>query len=173
MTNELKAYCKEHGYDNPKFWPASCTKEYAVSIRMRDNDRWEEYRADVVFLYGEHEKNEAKLLEQIIKDLQEPIVLTVPLAESAKHQKLYKNLGITLMPGRWTDENEREYEVFVKGSMKMGGFVNLMERLENISGHVVAIRRPFPVIFLSFLAFKLSLILHKQPYEHIALASFK
>lgn len=169
----LKLYCKKHGYDNPRFWPASYTKDYAVSFHMRGNKRWEEFDTNVVFIMGENRNNEAKLLGHILEELQEPVVLTVTLTMSANKQSLYSSLGFSLMPTKWTDENEREFEVFVKGSMKMGGFVNLMERVENISGHVVAIRRPFSVIFLSFLAFKLSLILHKQPYEHIALASFK
>ena len=155
MANELKDYCKEHGYDNPKFWPASCTKDYAVSIRMRDNDRWEEYRADVVFLYEEHEKNEAQLLEQIIKDLQEPIVLIVPLAESASQQNLYKRLGLVLIPARWTN-NLEEFEIYIKGQMSMGGFVNLMEQVERIGSKIVTIKRPLKQVFLSFLYFKVS-----------------
>ena len=155
MANELKVYCKEHGYDNPKFWPASCTKDYAVSIRMRDNDRWEEYRTDVVFLYGEHEKNEAQLLEQIIKDLQEPIVLIVPLAESASQQNLYKRLGLVLIPARWTN-NLEEFEIYIKGQMNMGGFVNLMEQVERIGSKIVTIKRPLKQVFLSFLYFKVS-----------------
>ena len=155
MANELKVYCKEHGYDNPKFWPASCTKDYAVSIRMRDNDRWEKYRADVVFLYGEHEKNEAQLLEQIIKDLQEPIVLIVPLAESASQQNLYKRLGLVLIPARWTN-NLEEFEIYIKGQMSMGGFVNLMEQVERIGSKIVTIKRPLKQVFLSFLYFKVS-----------------
>jgi hypothetical protein len=159
MANELKDYCKEHGYDNPKFWPASCTKDYAVSICVRSNDLWEEFEASVVCIIGEYRNNEAKYLGQILKELQEPIVLTVPIAVSANKQTLYRSHGFSLMPTKWTDENEREFEVLVKGSMKMGGFVNLMERVESISGHVVAIRRPLPDIFLSFLTFKLSKVL--------------
>ena len=92
MANELKDYCKEHGYDNPKFWPASCTKDYAVSIRMRDNDRW-----------------------------------------------------------GW-----EEFEIYIKGQMNMGGFVNLMEQAERIGSEIVTIKRPLKQVFLSFLYFKLS-----------------
>jgi hypothetical protein len=108
---------------------------------------------------GENRNNEAKLLGHILEELQEPVVLTVTLTMSANKQSLYSSLGFSLMPTKWTDENEREFEGLVKGSMKMGGFVNLMERVESISGHVVAIRRPLPDIFLSFLTFKLSKVL--------------
>jgi hypothetical protein len=162
MANELKAYCKEHGYDNPKFWPASCTKDYAVSIRMRDNDRWEEYRADVVFLSGEHCNNEAILLGQILEKLQDPVILIVPLALSVNPQSLYKSLGFLLVPARWTNnQNQEEHEVYIKGQMSMGGFVNLMERgVESIANNLLTIRRPIPIIFFSFISFKLSQVLH-------------
>jgi hypothetical protein len=128
---------------------------------MRDNDRWEEYRADVVFLSGEHCNNEAILLGQILKKLQDPVILIVPLALSVNSQSLYKSLGFLLVPARWTNnKNLEEHEVYIKGQMGMGGFVNLMEHVENIGGHVVAIRRPLPAIFLSFLTFKLSKVLY-------------
>jgi hypothetical protein len=117
---------------------------------------WEKFEADVLFIIGEHRNNEAKLLGKILEELQEPVVLTVPLADSTNLQRLYKSLGFTLIPGRWTDQNEREYEVYVKGQMNMGGYVNLMERVENIGSCVVAVRRPVPVVFFSFFAFLLS-----------------
>ena len=161
VANELKMYCSEHGYESPRFWPANFTKEYAVSLLMVGNDRLEEFDANVVFLLGEHGKNEAKLLGQILDELKEPVVLTIPLALSANQQKLYKSLGFTLMPVRLTDTNEREHEVYIKGSMKMGGFANLMERVENIGSYVVTIRRPFPIVFVSFISFKLSQVLSK------------
>lgn len=157
MANELKAYCKEQGYDKPKFWPASCTKDYAVSIRMRGNDLWEEFEANVVFIIGEHRNNEAKILGQILNELQEPVVLTVPLAISANKQALYRSLGFLLVPARWTNnKNLEEHEVYIKGQMGMGGFVNLME---HIGSEIVTTKRPFHFIFLSFLSFKLSQIL--------------
>ena len=57
--------------------------------------------------------------------------------------------------------NQEEQAVYIKGSMKMGGFANLMERVASFGGIIVTIRRPLTTIFLSFLAFKLSLILRK------------
>ena len=161
MTNELKAYCKEHDYGIPKYWPANYTNDYAVSLLMVGNDQLEEFDANIVFLLGEHGKNEAKLLDQILDELKEPVVLTIPLAVSAYQQKLYKSFGLVLVPVRWTCKNQEEYEVYIKGQMNMGGFANLMDNVENIGGHVVGIRRPLPAIFLSFLAFKLSSTLRK------------
>ena len=160
MTNELKMYCSEHGYESPRFWPASYTKDFAVSLHMMGSDRWEEFDANVVFILGENGKNNAKLLDHILEELQEPVVLTVPLAVPANQQNFFKRLGLVLVPARWTNKNQEEYNVYVKGQMGMGGFVNLMEHVENIGGHVVAIRRPLPAIFLSFLTFKLSKVLY-------------
>jgi len=160
MANELKDYCKEHGYDNPKFWPASCTKDFALLLHMMGNDRWEEFDANVIFILSEQSKNEAKLIGLILEKLEEPIVLNVPLADSTNLQNLYKRLGLVLVPTRWTKKQE-EQEVYIKGSMKMGGFANLMERVENIGSYVVTIRRPFPIVFVSFISFKLSQVLSK------------
>ena len=106
MTKELKKYCREQGYGIPKFWPASYTKDYAVSLHMTGDDQWEEFDANVVFLLGEHGKNETQLLRHLLEKLQEPVALIV-LAESVNNQNIYKSLGFTLMPARWTDTNER------------------------------------------------------------------
>ena len=148
---DLKMYCKEHGYDNLKFWPANYTKDYAVSLHMTGDDQWEEFEANVVFSLGKHSKNEAKLIEQIIEELQEPIVLNVPLAESSGKRNLLKILGFNLMPARWTDKKGREYEVFIKGSMKMGGWANMMTRVEDIGSDIVTTKRPTLIIFFSFI----------------------
>ena len=161
MTNKLKTICKEHGCDNPRFWPASYTKDYAVSLHMTGADQWEEFDANVVFLLGEQSKNEAKLLGHILEELQEPIVLNVPLAESLGKQNLFKNLGVNLMPARWTDKKEREYEVYLKGSMKMGGWANMMTRVEGINCDLISIKRPVPVILFSFITYKLSQVFTK------------
>ena len=159
MRRELAKRGWGHVYENPKFWPASYTKDFAVSLHMMGSDRWEEFDANVVFILGENGKNNAKLLDHILEELQEPVVLTVPLAVPTSQQILFKSLGLVLVPARLTNKNQEEYNVYVKGQMGMGGFVNLMEYVENIGGHVVAIKRPLPAIFLSFLTFKLSTML--------------
>ena len=160
MTKELKMYCREQGYGIPKFWPASYTKDYAVSLHMTGDDQWEEFDANVVFLLGEHGKNETQLLRHLLEKLQEPVALIV-LTESVNNQNIYKSLGFTLMPARWTDTNEREYEVYIKGSMKMGGWANMMTRIEGTESDIISIKRPALIIFFSFLSFKLSQVLRK------------
>jgi hypothetical protein len=158
---ELAKHGWGHVYENPKFWPASCTKDFAVSLHMMGNDRWEEFDANVVFVLGEYGKKQTKLLGKILDELKEPVVLTIPLAVPANQQKLYKSLGFTLMPVRLTDTNEREHEVYIKGSMKMGGWANMMTRVEGIDSDIISIKRPASIIFFSFLSFKLSQVLRK------------
>ena len=41
------------------------------------------------------------------------------------------------MPVTWSDDRHNEYEVYTKGHFEMGGFVNLMERIEYIGKEIV------------------------------------
>jgi hypothetical protein len=41
------------------------------------------------------------------------------------------------MPVTWADYQQNEYEVYTKGHLEMGGFVNLMERIEYIGKEIV------------------------------------
>jgi len=160
MTKELKMYCREQGYGIPKFWPASYTKDYAVSLHMTGDDQWEEFDANVVFLLGEHGKNETQLLRHLLEKLQEPVALIV-LAESVNNQNIYKSLGFTLIPARLTNKNQEEYEVYAKGLIKMGGFVNLLEKVESIGSYDVTIKRSPFVITFSFISFIILNLLRK------------
>ena len=56
MRRELAKRGWGHVYENPKFWPASYTKDFAVSLHMMGSDRWEEFDANVVFVLGEYGK---------------------------------------------------------------------------------------------------------------------
>ena len=65
-------------------------------------------------------------------------VLTSKVAESPSDQKFfYNSIGLIKMPVSWSDENQNVYEVYAKGHLEMGGFVNLMERLEYIGKEIV------------------------------------
>ena len=156
MRRELAKRGWGHVYENPKFWPASYTKDFAVSLHMMGSDRWEEFDANVVFVLGEYGKKQTKLLGKILDELKEPVVLTIPLAVPANQQNFFKRLGLVLVPARWTNKNQEEYNVYVKGQMGMGGFVNLMEQVERIGSEIVTIKRPLKQVFLSFLYFKWS-----------------
>lgn len=41
------------------------------------------------------------------------------------------------MPVTWSDNKQQDYLVYLKGHLEMGGFVNLMERIEYIGKKVI------------------------------------
>ena len=132
LQNWLKAFCKEHGV-------YMC---YAVSLRLTGKERWEVFDANVVYLLkdlNEIGNNEAlaNRLRCMFEDLGEPVVLTVRADESNGQLRFFKSLGMIKMPVTWSDENQRDYEVYTKGDIEMGGFVNLMERVEFIGKEIV------------------------------------
>ena len=46
-------------------------------------------------------------------------------------------LFLTKMLVTWSDKKQNEYEVYAKGRLEMGGFVNLMERVEYIGKEII------------------------------------
>ena len=73
----------------------------------------------------------------MFEEMGEPIVLTVKELESPNQQRFFKELGMIKMPITWSDTNQNVYDVYVKGNLEMGGFVNLMERVEYIGSEIV------------------------------------
>ena len=145
LHNRLKAFCKEHGIDKPKSWRYGFCfwRRYAVSLHLVKHDRWDDFDANVVFLVNRRHKKykkrrETKLIGRIVDDLQEPFVLTLPTDMSTERRNMLKGFGLSLMPVRWTafDDNEDEYEVFMKGQMEMGPFANMMEKVKE-TGKIV------------------------------------
>ena len=67
----------------------------------------------------------------------EQVVLTVKADESNSQQRFFKGLGMMRMPVTWSDVHQHDYEVYTKGVIEMGGFVNLMERVEFIGKEIV------------------------------------
>ena len=115
---------------------------YVVSLHLTGKDRWEEFDASVVYLLkdlNEIGNNEAlgNRLRCMFEDLGEPVVLTVRADESNSQQRFFKGLGMMRMPVTWSDENQRDYEAYTKGHIEMGGFVNLMERVEFIGNEII------------------------------------
>lgn len=49
----------------------------------------------------------------------------------------YKNLGFMKMPVTWSDEAQRDYEVYVKGDMMMDTFAYAMEQMKYIGREIV------------------------------------
>ena len=146
LQDRLKAFCKEQGLEAPCFWIFPPDRYYichAVSLHLKGKDRWEEFDATVIFILKdfsirENREMEANRLLCMFEDFGEPIVMTSRIAESPyNQQQFYKSIGLTKMPVTWSDHHQNEYEVYVKGELEMGGFVNLMERIEYIGKEYV------------------------------------
>ena len=145
LQDRLKAFSREQGLEMPRFWifpPKGVYINYAVSLHMKGKDRWEEFDANVVYLLkdlNEIGNNDAlaNRLRCMFEDLGEPVVLTVKADESSNQLYFFKGLSMTRMPVTWSDEHLQDYEVYTLGEIDMGGFVNLMERVEYIGREIV------------------------------------
>lgn len=145
LQDRLKAFCREQGMEAPQFWivkPDGYYMSYAVSIHLSGKDNWEEFDIRIIFLlrdFSERENREAeeRLLLHMLEELGEPIILTSKVAELPNNQqRFFKGIGLTEMPVTWSDGNQNEYKVYVKGQLEMDGFVNLMERVEYIGKEI-------------------------------------
>ena len=146
LQDRLKTFCREQGLEAPSFWifpPDGYYICHAVSLHLNGKDRWEEFDTNVIFVLKdfsmrENREMEASRLRCIFEDFGEPIVLTSKMAESPNsQQRFYKSIGLTRMPVTWSDHHQNEYEVYAKDHLEMGGFVNLMERVEYIGKEIV------------------------------------
>ena len=138
LQDRLKMFCKGQGLDVPQFWiiqPDGYYMSYAVSLHLSGKDRWKEFDAKVVFLlkdFSDRENREAeeRLLNHMFEELGDPVVLTVKAVASPHQQLFFKHVGMMKMPVTWGDDCQDVYEVYTKGHLETGGFVNLMERIE-------------------------------------------
>ena len=146
LQDRLKAFCKEQGWEAPRFWifpPDGYYICHAVSLHLKGKDREEVFDATVLFVLKdfstrENREMEANRLRCMFEDLGEPIVMTSKIAESpSNQQRFYKSIGLIKMPVTWSDQHQNEYEVYAKGHLEMGSFVNLMERVEYIGKEFV------------------------------------
>ena len=147
LQDRLKVFCKEQGLDIPQFWvikPDDYYMGYAVSLHLNGKDRWEEFDAKVVYVlrdFSDRENREAeeRLLKHMFEEIGEPIVLTIKEVESPNQLRFLKGIGLMKMPVTWSDTCQNMYDVYAKGNLEMGGFVNLMERVEYIGKEIVYI----------------------------------
>ena len=145
LQDRLKKFCKEQGMDIPQFWiiqPDGYYMGYAASLHLSGKDRWEEFDAKVVYVlrdFSDRENREAeeRLLKHMFEEIEEPIVLTIKEVESPNQLRFLKGIGLMKMPVTWSDTYQNMYDVYVKGNLEMGGFVNLMERIEYIGKEIV------------------------------------
>ena len=145
LQDRLKLFCKEQGMDMPQFWiikPDEYYMGYAVSLHLSGKDRWEEFDANVVYVLRdfsdrENREVEERLLKHMFEEIEEPIVLTIKEVESTNQLRFLKGIGLIKMPVTWSDTSQNVYNVYAKGNLEMGGFVNLMERIEYIGKEIV------------------------------------
>ena len=145
LQDRLKLFCKEQGLDIPQFWiikPDEYYMGYAVSLHLSGKDRWEEFDAKVIFVLRdfsdrENREVEERLLNHMFEEIEEPIVLTIKEVESPNQLRFLKGIGLMKMPVTWSDTCQNVYDVYAKGNLEMGGFVNLMERIEYIGKEIV------------------------------------
>lgn len=146
LQDRLKTFCWEQGLDVPQFWiikPDGYYMGYAVSMHLNGKDRSEEFDTRVIFLLRdfsprENREVEERLLLHMFEMLGEPVVLTSKVEESPNNQQcFFKSLGMVKMSVTWSDDKQNEYKVYTKGQLEMGGFVNLMERVEYIGKEIL------------------------------------
>ena len=145
LQDRLKEFCIDQSMNVPQFWiikPDDYYMGYAVSLHLNGKDRWEEFDAKVVYVlrdFSDRENREAeeRLLKHMFEEIGEPIVLTIKEVESPNQLRFLKGIGLMKMPVTWSDTCQNVYDVYAKGNLEMGGFVNLMERIEYIGKEIV------------------------------------
>lgn len=145
LQDRVKRFCKEQSMDIPQFWvikPDEYYMSYAVSLHLSGKDRWEEFDVKVIYVlrdFSDRENREVEkgLLKHMFEEMGEPLVLTVKEVEYPNQLRFFKELGMIKMPITWSDTNQNVYDVYVKGNLEMGGFVNLMERVEYLGSEIV------------------------------------
>lgn len=145
LQDRLKKFCIDQSMDVPQFWvikPDDYYMGYAVSLHLNGKDRWEEFDAKVVYVLRdfsdrENREVEERLLNHMLEEIEEPIVLTIKEVESPNQLRFLRGIGLMKMPVTWSDTCQNMYDVYAKGNLEMGGFVNLMERIEYIGKEIV------------------------------------
>ena len=145
LQDRLKKFCIDQSMDMPQFLiikPDDFYMGYAVSLHLSGKDRWEEFDAKVVYVlrdFSDRENREAeeRLLKHMFEELGEPIALTIKGVELPNQQRFFNGVGLRKKPVTWEDDHQNAYEVYTRGQLEMGGFVNLMERIEYIGKEIV------------------------------------
>ena len=145
LHDRLQVFCKEQEIEMPRFlvFPTDGVMMcYAVSLRLKVKDQWEEYDAQTVFMLKS--LNEIGNLDALqnrlsymLKELGEPIILTIKSDVASHQQQFFKDIGVMGMRVTWTDNGQKVYEVFVKGQLIMDEFVTLMEHVEYIGKEII------------------------------------
>lgn len=68
-----------------------------------------------------------------LKIMSENMAIELPNSQ----QRFNKGIGLTQMLVTQSNDQQNEYDVYAKGYMDMGSFINLMERVEYIGKEMV------------------------------------
>ena len=117
LHDRLWVYCQEQKMEMARLWvfpPNGVYMLYAVSMHLKDKDRWVEYNATVVYLLKNlkeigDDETLAGRLRCMFEDLGEPIVLNIKADESANQLDFFKSIGMVRIPITWSDGNQTDY----------------------------------------------------------------
>ncbi len=145
MLDRLEEFCRAQGIEVPMtrlIEVDGVLMPYAVPLHLVRNDQMCQYDVEVVFLlvdFPDKEDREAEAcrLRVMAEEFERPCLLTTRAAFSPRQDQFYRKFGFMKMPVTWSDDADREYEVFVKGQLEMGSFVGLMEFVEYIGKEIV------------------------------------
>lgn len=145
MLDRLKAFCGVQGIEVPitrLIEVDGVLRPYFIPLHLVKNDQMCQYDVEVVFLlvdFPDKEDREAEAcrLRVMAEEFEMPCLLTTRAAFSPWQDSFYKNLGFMKMPVTWSDEAQRDYEVYVKGDMMMDTFAYAMEQMKYIGREIV------------------------------------
>ena len=150
MLDRLEEFCREQGIEVPMMRLIEVDgvlRPYFIPLHLGKNDQMCQYDVEVIFLLvdfpnKEDREAEASRLRVMAEEFEMTCLLTTRAAFSPRQDKFYGSFGFMKMPVTWSDEAQRDYEVYVKGDMLMDTFAYVMEQVE-----YVCIIRPIPVQF--------------------------
>ena len=145
MLDRLEKFCRTQGIEVPitrLIEVDGVLMPYAVPMHLSGKDRWEEFDAEAIFLlvdFPDKEDREAEAcrLRVMAEEFERPCLLTTRAAFSTRQDLFYRKFGFMKMPVTWSDEAQRDYEVYVKGDMLMDTFAYVMEQVEHIGKEII------------------------------------
>ena len=145
MLDRLEKFCRTQGIEVPMtrlIEMDGVLRPYFIPLHLVKNDQMNQFDVEVIFLlvdYPDRENREAEAcrLRVMAEEFERPCLLTTRVSFSPRQDQFYRKFGFMKMPVTWSDDADREYEVFVKGQLEMGSFVGLMEFVEYIGKEIV------------------------------------
>lgn len=145
MLDRLKEFCRAQGIEVPMtrlIEVDGVLRPYFIPLHLVRNDQMCQYDVEVVFLLvdfpdKEDREVEACRLKVMTKEFERPCLLTTRAAFSPRQDQFYRKFGFMKMPVTWSDEAQRDYEVYVKGDILMDTFAYAMEQMKYIGREIL------------------------------------